>query len=164
WLPFEGSTDEIWFAVRPVREGVGVLRYTIYYRQHVLQTFRLAALTVGARPRKPRVAAAERKLLAAALDAPPNKIPAGTYVTRLEYAAAPLVDAPHAPERRISIVANDVAGNRVVTVKGKRYFFDSVAGHANDRARDLRDELFEASVKKLSTQREDWAYRYGSNV
>ncbi len=164
WVPEQGQTDDISFAVRPTRSGAAVLRYTFYYRQNVLQSFRLAALVVPTGSKRAPVTSEETSLLAAALHASAEQLPLTTYVNRLEYAAATLGEAAQMPHRRLSIVANDVAGQRVITVKGQRYFFDSKPGNADSFAGLLRQELFDASVKKLGNDRDKWPYRFGEDV
>lgn len=166
WLPFDEPSDELWFAVSPTREGVAVLRYTIYYRQNVVQTYRLAALTYEGGDDD--VAAFDptesRRQLARALHATLRRMPrAASYVTRLEYEAASLAQAAALPERRVSIVANDVDGERVITVKGRRFFFDSKPGSPNELVDAARNELFEISVNKVAPAREDWIASFGSN-
>ena len=164
WVPHDGETDQIWFAVTPTREGAAVLRYTFYYRQNVLQSFRLAAIVSSEPPKRRAATPQELTMLAAALHVPTKDFPRATYLNRLEYAAADLTSAAQMPERRVSIVANDVAGERVVTIKGKRYFFDSKAGAVNSYAARLRETLFDASVAKIGPKREEWPYRFGDDA
>ncbi|MBX3637801.1 MAG: CHAT domain-containing protein, partial [Rubrivivax sp.] len=166
WLPYGEPSDQLWFAVRPTRAGVAVLRYTLYHRQNVVQSYRLAAHT--GHPDDEDSGAPDpqtgQRLLAEALHADPKKMPRrATYVTRLEYEAAPVAEAARLPERRLSIVANQVGSERVVTVKGRGFFLENDPGADRSLNELARNELFEVSVNKLSPARMDWLSRFGSN-
>ena len=169
WLPFDEPSDEVRFAVTPLREGVAVLRYTIYYRQNVVQTYRLAALTCKDTGEEDAEfdafdAPEARRLLARALGGSVRRIPLdATYVTRLEYEGASIANAAALPERRVSIVANEIDDVRVITVKGRKFFFDSKPGAPNELVDTARDKLFEISVNKIGPAREDWIANFGSN-
>jgi len=166
WLPFEEPSDEMRFAVKPSRRGVAVLRYTIYYRQNVVQTYRLAALTrAGGGKRLDEFDTRQgRRLLARALNAPVRRMPReATYISRLEYQAASIPEATTLPERHASIVANDVEGERVITVKGRTFFIESTPTAAGDLVDAARSELFEISINKITPAREDWVARFGGN-
>lgn len=165
WLSFDEPSDELWFAVRPVREGVAVLRYTLHHRQNVVQSFRLAAITRAPRARADEVdLLACRLRLATALHVVPHKLPHSTWVTKLDYEAASIAQAATLPERRLAIVANHTLDERWITVKGLKYQFDNKPGGVNSLVTATRDQLFEGSVDKIKPARQDWVNRFGANV
>lgn len=163
WLPFDEPTDRLWFSVVPTRPGAAMLRYTIYYRQNVVQSFRLGALTSSAA--KPmRAEQRPRGALARAMHLPLDKLPAGTYVTRLEYEAVPIERADSLQERRVSLVVNATGAGRVITVKGKRYFFDCKPGVVDQRVSAAREVFFKGAVDKDGKEQPaDWISRFGIN-
>lgn len=145
WVPFDAPSDVVTFCVRPKRSGACVLRYTLYYQQSVLQSFRIAALATDAAEPAP-LAAGDARALADALDLPPHAIEMTTWMARLEYAATAITGSAAQHERDVSIVANDVAGRRVITVKGEEFFTDTDAGDISELVSDVRQTLFRSSL------------------
>jgi hypothetical protein len=64
---------------------------------------------------------------------------------RLEYSAAPVTKFGDVAPRALSIVANDVAGQKVVTIKGEDLFTVSVDANLIDHVKTARKALDEAS-------------------
>ncbi|HEX6095473.1 MAG TPA: hypothetical protein VF432_04035 [Thermoanaerobaculia bacterium] len=165
WVPYDAPSEAVHFAIRAAAPGAVVLRYTLYHEQNVLQTFRIAALATNDGQRQyggPEQD--ERDALAAALAVPPGQMPWSTWIARLEYAAQPITAAHLLPGRALSIVANDVAGERVVTVKGEEFFVRKAAGDLKDRVSDVRDALLSASLDMTPPRRDDWLYRFGATA
>jgi hypothetical protein len=52
WMPREGPSDPLYFAIVPRISGVSRIRFCVYFRQEVLQSFRLAAYTGGPPPKR----------------------------------------------------------------------------------------------------------------
>jgi hypothetical protein len=123
WLPRDEPSDLIAFAVRPFEPatvpGVARLRFTIYHRDNVVQSFFVAAALESAPPD----VAAE---MARALSVPPSdakKIGKAGYIARLEYSTTTsIADGAKASPRGLTIVANDSAGDKVTTIKGNDLF------------------------------------------
>lgn len=147
WLPRDGGAALVTFAVRPGSKttvpGVARLRFTLYHRNNILQSFRLAALLEGA--------AVERKAaLSAALGADPSRLGKGDagYLTRLEYSACEPTAAAELPERTLSIVANESAGEKIFSIKSKDFFSTTVNQNVGDHVKNVRDALGDASRNK----------------
>ena len=123
YLPREEPSDLIAFAVRPFKPttvpGVARLRFTIYHRDNVVQSFFVAAALEDA----PRSVASA---MARALSVPPSdakKIGTSGYITRLEYGTtANIADGAHGSPRGLTVVVNDSAGDKVTTIKGNDLF------------------------------------------
>jgi hypothetical protein len=161
WIPETGPAEAIWFAVRPTLLPVTVLRYTIYYRQNVVQTFRMGALTQAVSGAVQHSASSAAQLLARALNVPVRATRGRTQLTRLEYAAATVETLSDLPAREIAIVANHVAEARVITVKGAEFHFSGTTGGVDTLSTDARNELFDGSVVKVDLQDpRTWTYRY----
>jgi hypothetical protein len=43
WLPKGAATEPVYFAIAPSKPGIGLLRFGIYFRNNLIQSFRLAA-------------------------------------------------------------------------------------------------------------------------
>jgi hypothetical protein len=156
YLPREESSDLITFAVRSFKPtavpGVARLRFTIYHRDNVLQSFFVAAALEDA----PRNVAS---LMARALSVPVSdakNIGTCGYIARLEYSTtANIADCAHASPRGLTILANDSAGDMVTTIKGDDLFRvgkNTVSAQIVDAARTA---LEKASLRGA-------AYRYQS--
>lgn len=142
WLPREGASEEIAFAIVPSREGVGRLRIGIYFDQDLLQSFRIAAVVTGTNG----IRVDQRTQLAKALDVPPAAIPDVTYLPRLEYSIAPSADAFKKRPRTLSFIVNDSDGKPWVTVKGKDRFIARTDSNIPDLVIEAREALDRASV------------------
>lgn len=166
WLSFDEPSDELRFAVRPTRVGAAVLRYTLHYRQNVVQSFRLVALTRTAESDDFDIdAATRRQRLAAALHVPMKRLPPVTWLVKLDYVVASIQQAGLLPERRLAIVANHTLDERWVTVKGKDYQFEGKPGGVNPLVTAARDQLFEGSMKDVGTPpQKALVYRFGANL
>ncbi len=156
WLPAGGEpTELVTFALRPrhdtVLPGVARLRFSIYYKNSVVQSYRVAAVLETATD-------FPVPLLSKALDLTMDEIEnAGNfgYAARLEYANIGGIDeAPSLPARTLSIVANESAGQKVVTMK------------ADDHFTAVADDLFGSKVEnarlalKAASQNVKGVYRY----
>lgn len=122
WLPRTGSSDTVHFAVSFPEVGkIAQLRYGLYYKNNLIQSFRMAAYT-GLETDDYRTALAE------ALSVAPERI-SGWYQARLEYSRSSELDALDSKgavdskaERAITIVANQLQGKDILTVKGTDVF------------------------------------------
>jgi hypothetical protein len=156
WLPRLGESGTLRFAVVPREKtsvpGVARLRVCLYQDNFLLQSFRIAALTRSAK--EPSGEARQR--LAEALDVAPEMIPDGvSSLSRLEYSAVESFDVPpESPTRALTFVANDSAGQAVVTVKGDELFHAQVDDNLPDAVQRARDALWHA------TTRSDESYGY----
>ena len=124
WLPRTGPSDEAVFTIVPRASPVAVLRLCVYYRNNVVQSLRLAAI-VRDPPRRRTVGSARERTvaLARALDVEPALVTEGGWATRLEYADAASADhIDSAPPRALSVVANDLGGRSIITLKGDDVF------------------------------------------
>ena len=115
WLPRAADAETIRFAVVPREEGVAVLRFILYHRNSVVQSFRLAAVAVAGQGGAAEDAPGR---LAAALGVDPGAVRGEGWLARLEFSAVAGPDGiASRPARDLSIVANDVGGKPVITVK-----------------------------------------------
>ena len=146
WLPRTAPTELVTFAVRPHADttvyGMARLRVAIYHRNNVLQSFLVAARLEGA-------SGEMASSFARALNTTPEAVGslgAGDlgYLARLEYATAP-VGAAAAPPRALTIIANDSAGDKVVTIKGDDLFTVRIDPSLPDKVMRVRAALDRAS-------------------
>ena len=117
WLPREGSTEPVYFAVSPKKAGVAQVRFGLYYRENLIQSFRLAAIVRGAgegeRPAK------EVEELAQALSVPAARIGLACYMTRMEYSRTSNLDEiEHKGRRALTLAVNKLGDRNILTVKG----------------------------------------------
>jgi hypothetical protein len=121
WIPRYGPSDPRYVAVRVERSGVAVLRYTLYHRGHVIQSFRLGAIVV--KHSNVRIQQTARRALADALALGAEDVGERNWYARLEFSTVARVDeaAALAP-RKVAIIANDVAGTPMLTVKSAGNF------------------------------------------
>jgi hypothetical protein len=153
WLPREGEMQRVTFALSPRAEtavpGVARVRFTLYYQNNVVQSFRVAALLAMATGDT----AAD---LARALGTDPKDVPADTgYLARLEYSAASPTQGDTLAARSLSIVANRSAGQKVFTIKGDDFFSSTINSDIADMVQAARDALRDASVNDLEEYRYD---------
>jgi hypothetical protein len=115
---------------------------------------------------------AERRLrLAGALDVSVDAVGDAGYLTRMEFGLAPTADSLMAkassdrPKRTLSLVANDLDGDMVFTIKGADVFNASADGNTSEYVKNARSALDEAATRRIPPDREDlWAYPYGDNT
>lgn len=135
WLPKKGASDDIAFVVEPRREGPVRLRFCVYVDQCLLQSFRVGAVA----------GQGDATGLARVLGIDPEAVGAAGYMARLEYAAAASTeDMLNAPPRTLSIFANDLDGESVVTIKGADTFVvgtDTDLKQYVERARSTLDQI-----------------------
>lgn len=160
WLPRTGTTDRVFFAVTPRADtavpGVARLRYTIFYRHNVVQSFRMAAL-LGEKGSS----AATR--LARALDvdvATVSKSGDVGWLSTIEYANATLHEIESLPGRALTIIANESAGQKVFTAKGEDLFNVTINNDVPALIGDMRNELRTLSAE--SNAQTKYRYRFGS--
>lgn len=114
WLPREGPSEIVYFAVSPRREGACRLRFSVYYEQNVIQSFLVAAV-VGAVTDGKRCSLLSKALgYRTRVDA--------VYLPMVEYSLTQSIDHFVATEdqfahRALSIISNDFNGQSVTTVK-----------------------------------------------
>lgn len=138
WLPREGATDTVFFAVAPRGSGVARLRYCLYYNHQLLQSFRLAAVVAEGGEAAEDVSAE----LAAVLDIPRESVGDRGYASRLEYGATPTLEAiERTPRRSVNLVANHSAGVPVITVKGDNLYDAYTDANLPKRVAALRAAL-----------------------
>lgn len=163
WLPREIPSDLIYFAVKPLKAGACRLRFCLYYRQNVVQSFRLAALTLEP-DQKDAPARERRRMLAAALAVPQKVVGVAGYLPRLEYSSLSSIEGIDTrPPRRLSIVANDLDGRSVVSVKGRDLYGVREPGDLADAVTAVRKAFLEVSANKLDKEPEPtkWPYAFG---
>jgi hypothetical protein len=147
WLPRDAATDPVFFAVIARREKVACLRFSVYLKQNVIQSFCLAALTRRGGKRQDASPELRRLRLARALKLSRAEVGDFGYLTRLEYSTtANIGGIVTRPERGLSIVANEVAGRDAVTIKGKEIFAVHIPKDLKDYVAKVR-----AALKSVST-------------
>lgn len=165
WLPRGGTSEAVEFVVVPRTDRVARLRFCLYYRENVIHSYRIAALTVPTTPphRPSRRAVAGRSRLARALGVATRVVPDVGYLTRLEYCATADLDrSRQRPPRALSITANDLDGRPVVTLKGKDLFAVETNNDLPDLVADVRRALHEISTPpREGVAPEDWPYGFG---
>ena len=163
WLPQATPSDFIYFAVSPHIAGAARLRFCIYYKQNLIQSFRLAALTTE--PGHEDTPAEERRrLLASALDVTEETTRDVGYLTRLEYSLTSSADGIETrPARDLSIAANDLNGLTVITVKGPDEFRVILPGNLHVLVSEVRKTLKEVSANPKPGEPDPakWNYAFG---
>jgi CHAT domain len=149
WLPRRGTSDRRFFAVSPHAEttipGVARLRFSIFFRNNVVQSYRMAALVGEDIPWD-----ATPTLLGRALDFGPDDVAVVhdlAWLSTIEYANVALSEIQSLPPRGLSIVANESAGEKVFTVKGDELFSVTINDGVPSLVGDLRTTLRELSAK-----------------
>jgi hypothetical protein len=160
WLPHSGESALATFAMRvpesTPNKGVARVRFSIYCRNNVVQSF-----LVAARIDTPGTVAAAN--LARVLGVSAARISAlgnPAYVTRLEYRARAIGDAAAAGERALSIVANYNAGQKMLTFKGDELFQVTSSANVEDLVRNSREALDRASQNK----RQEYRYTHQNEL
>lgn len=167
WLPRDRPSEMIYFAVSPRKAGACRLRYCLYYRQNVIQSVRLAAMTLDP-DQKDFSTGERRKQMAAALDLEEDAIGVAAYLPRLEYSTTTAMESLDSrPPRTMSIVANDLNGKTVISIKGADQFDVLLPGNDLPRAiSHVRDTLTQISADKLDTEPDPlkWPYAFGAHA
>ncbi|HVR11456.1 MAG TPA: CHAT domain-containing protein [Thermoanaerobaculia bacterium] len=115
WLPRVGTSEPVHFAVRPCQPGVAMLRFGLYYKNDLIQSFRLAAKVREVGDGVVPTAAELAKALAVAV----SRVGVAGYLARLEYSRTSNLDSLDARRgRALTIVANDLEDREVLTIKG----------------------------------------------
>ena len=144
WLPApgKGPTDTVYFAVVPRKSGVNRLRFAIYYEQNVIQSFRVGLITGWAIKNK-------RRALAKALEIRSRLSANLSFLPVLEFSLTPSIDKfaadPSHAKRAVAIIANEMGGDSVVTVKDASSFGVTVAHHLPGEVKKLQKELLAIS-------------------
>ena len=160
WLPREGASDTVYFAVKPRSADTPRLRFCLYFRQNVIQSFRLAAI-VRTSAGEPDQTPAERAIrLASALDVPVTAVPDVGYLASLEYSLTTEIDKlPEHPERTLSLVANHLGDEAVITVKGPDLFEVRVNNEVKTHV-----ELVRSAMDEVCTDRTGKNPQYQFNI
>lgn len=144
WLPApgDGPTDTVYFSVVPRKSGVNRLRFAIYYEQNVIQSFRVGLVT-DRRIKDKRIA------LAKALEIRPKLSANVAYLPVLEFSLAPSIDDfagnPSHAKRTVAIIANELGGDPVVTVKNASAFGVNVPNFLPGEVAKLHNDLLAVS-------------------
>jgi hypothetical protein len=161
WLPREGDSEPIRFAISPRVSGAAWLRFCLYDGNQVLRSYRLAAVVLESEGGTIETNTAARKL-AEALGVALGEVEGFGYMARLEYSISPSVaNPPDRPQPALSLVANDVNGVTVITMKGTDDFAVRVSGSLKKQVRDARRvlQLIEAPEQK-DLEPKDWPYGF----
>lgn len=144
WLPApgHGPTDTVYFSVIPQKSGVNRLRFVIYYEQNVIQSFRVGLVTGNKIKNK-------RSALAKSLEIGSRSSADVSFLPVLEFSLAPSIDNfaanPTHTKRTVAIVANNLNGDSVVTVKNASSFGVSTPGFLSGEVSKLQKELLAIS-------------------
>lgn len=119
WLPRTGETETAYFTVVPPPEReIATLRYGLYYKQNLIQSFRLAAY-VGSSEDGSHTESNIAEKLGAALGVTPDRVGTAHYRARLEYSrTSALNQLEKRSEPAITITANNLQGRDIITIKG----------------------------------------------
>lgn len=119
WLPRQGPSHPCFFAIRPRALPLAFLRFTLFQGQSAVQSFRLAARIQGSGD-----GPAGEDDLARALGVDSWEITGRGWATRLDFALTPELGTAveELPPRALTIVANDLGGRTVVSVKAEELF------------------------------------------
>jgi hypothetical protein len=151
WLPRVGATEMIHFAVTPRTGCTPVLRFSLYHRNNVVQSFRLAARTMESRSGD----------LAEALDISPEEVRGG-HMARLEYSLVSDLDMlSDRPARAVSIVTNHMNGRPAITVKANNVFDVRTNNDLPKYVQNVRRSLLDISrIPVKDADVADWPYRF----
>lgn len=143
WLPSSDQSARIAFAIRvPHRsaiEGVARLRFSLFFENNLLQSFRVAALLAGH-------SGSGAPLLAAALGRPASELGAVSYAAAAEYSSGVHLNSLGSVRRRdLSIVANDMAGQKVASLKADDFFAVTVDENLGPKVENVRLALKQAA-------------------
>jgi hypothetical protein len=121
WLPASSTepTEIVYFAVIPQNTGVHRIRFAVYFKQNVIQSFRVAVI-VGSSPSD------RSTVLAGALDIEEKDSRDVIYLPLLEFSLTQSIDQfsndPPKLSRALAIVANKWDKDAHITVKGAGVF------------------------------------------
>src|SRR5262249_19851707 len=122
WLPREDASDPLYFAVRPNRPGIASLRFGFYYKNNLMQSFLLAAMT-----RSNGQPAGTASQLAQTLRIAMDRLLGEHYLAKLEYSRiAEFSDIEEKPPRALTITANHLDGQSIFVTKGNDVFSAAV--------------------------------------
>lgn len=161
WLPREGTSDPIFFAVAPRRERVACLRFSLYFNQNVIQTFTLAALTgQSGEDVSPELG---QTRLARALGLPRDAVGRFAYLPKLDYStASEIQNIMTVPERALSIVANQIGGRKMISIKGLGKFGVRIPNDLKDYVASVRAALKKVSAPPVEgVEEKSWPYVWG---
>jgi hypothetical protein len=163
WLPQERDSETIYFAVVPRTKHVARLRFCVYYKSDVIQSFGLAALTQAPHAKASALKAGTKRL-ARALNLPVAAIGDVSYLAKLEYSVTARLDGVrNRPARAISIVANDHDGRSVITVKSANVFDIRTNDDLPQRVERVRTGLEAIATPPIAgVDRKNWAYGFGT--
>ncbi|MCI0658472.1 MAG: hypothetical protein L0170_15580, partial [Acidobacteria bacterium] len=163
WLPQEGPTETVYFTVIPRKQGISRLRYCIYYRQNLLQSFRMAARVEAPEATEPFPGNWSERL-AQALGLAKVDAPKTGYLARVEYSLLPETrDLQKLPDRALSITANDNDGNAVLSIKGADLYQVRTNPELPRFVENVRTTLQDISTSREPVDRPDlWLYRFGN--
>ena len=183
WLPRRGASDPVHFALQPRKAPVSRLRFCLYYRNNLVQSYRLAALVfdpehpalkpegtgvielaqaLGLWPKESGEVVADINARTVVMD----RLAGLGYAVRLEYSLGASAESiTNLPQRAVSIVANDNDGQPVVTVKGKRGGYSVRSpGDLPDYVKEARQMLDRISTPpRLNLPRKDWGYGFATS-
>jgi hypothetical protein len=149
-LPKTGESALALFALRvptsTPNPGVARVRVSLYLNNNVVQSFLIAARVVSADGRETADGGEAR--LARVLGIRRSRLTAlgnPRYVTRLEYRASAIDAISGTGRRALSLVANDNAGQKVLTIKGDDLFSVTSLPDLALLVQNLRDALARAS-------------------
>jgi hypothetical protein len=154
WLPREGQTEPVYFAVRPKQSGVSHLRYGLYYQHNLIQSFHLVASVSFPDDLVTPATTCGPEELGRALGASAKSVGDARYIARLEYSRTSALERiSEKKPRALSICANHVNdGRSVLTVKGPDHFTESVVvdvdGGMSEIVGEVRKTLNEISYAK----------------
>lgn len=144
WLPRNGASDLVEFAVQPTRSGVSQIRVCLYYGADLLQSHRLAACVD-----QPALGEEDSAgSIAAALGVGRERVGAAGWLARMEYVAAGNLAAPPAGrDVALSIFASGEGdGQWKMAVRGAQYFeVEQLTEATTQRADVVRQKLDEVS-------------------
>ena len=164
WLPRYGASEMVYFPIRTDRIGAARLRLVLYFNNFVVQSLRVGAVVIDAGDPAPS-ARVRGERLAAALGS--DKLGAATaagHAARLEYSlAVPVTDLKGKTDRALTIVANDLDGQSVVTVRGNGVEYKTRTNNELANAVTLaRDALHDVSFPQIPGNKPDqYLYQFG---
>lgn len=159
WLPRDGPSDPLYFAVRPTTSGIASLRFAFYHQNNLMQSFLLAAITKG--QEEPPGTTSD---LARTLRIPIDRLQGERYLAKLDYSRiTEFSDIEQKSDRALTITANDLDGRSIFVTKGDDVFSAVVYPDDNIRkiVQQLRARLNEISYDKPQTAGGDPVYRFG---
>lgn len=166
WLPRTGPSERIYFPVVPTSHaGVAQLRLCLYHNQQIVQSFRMAAVICS---EDTKVTVVERrKLLSSALGLPAKSMGNMGFLARLEYTVGSVNEIAEKQldksRSQISIVANELNGQSVITIKGAGFHDVNILADndVSTYVKNIRGALEKASSKTFSNGEK--AYLFGDS-